>query len=547
MAPRYSWLASWIFLASIASAQTTELVSIATNGTQGDLGSIGGLVSADGRFVLFASQAHTFWPNDPDIATGPDFDVFLRDRLLGTTTDLSEAFPNALPESMSADGEWVTFSWSGTTTWGHPVARSMLWERATGNLQPLVTGDLECYFAALSADGRYAAFIGRYLPNGVVNAVTQAYLLDRRTGSIVCASRTPTGLLGNGTAYTVAISADGSRVAFDSNASNLVPNDTNDSTDVFVYDARSGNVRRASVNAQGVEADFGAIRHTISADGRFVAFLSVATNLVPGPVPPGQMLYRKELSTGAVEMLTVTSAGTPVPAIQDDVKLSGDGRLAFFASEGTTLVPNDGNHAHDVFVRDTLNHTTERISTALGGGEANSNSFAMSVSSDGRFVAITSDASNLVANDVNGQRDVFVIDRGPQCWISSFCTAVPNSTGNAASISAQGVPSFTTNDLVLACDGLPPATVGFFFAGTHPYDPGVVFGNGLRCVGGDVIRLGIVHANGSVATQAQDLASAVYAGVQPGDTRYFQFEYRNQAAGGAGFNTSDALLVTFCP
>jgi Tol biopolymer transport system component len=551
MPPRYLHHAACLFLASTASAQSIELVSVSTNGTQGDDNSSGifntHCVSANGRFVLFFTRSHNFWLNDPDLPTGPDTDVFLRDRLLGTTTDVSEAFPNAISESISDDGEWVTFLSGGTTTWGQGISRSMIWERATGNVQPVSTGDLDSYSSVTSADGRYVAFAGRYLPNGVFNAPTQAWLLDRRTGSTVLASRTPAGAPGNQQVSGVSISADGLRVAFTSDASDLVPNDTNNASDVFVYDTLAQTVRRVSVDAQGVEGNYGSLWDSISADGRFVAFMSIATNFVPGFTSASQQLYRCEISTGAIDLLTVSSSGNHVSGQCGAVRLSGDGRLAFFSSGATTLVPNDVNQADDVFVRDTLNQTTVRISTALGGGEENGASELFSVSPDGRFVVFRSDANNLVPNDVNGVEDVFLLDRGPQCWISNYCTALPNSTGNAASISAQGVPSLSANNLVLACSGLPAATIGLFFAGTHAIDQSTPFGNGLRCVGGSLVQIGVVRANGSTATQVQDLSSPAYALVHAGDTRYFQFEYRNLAAGGAGFNTSDALLITFCP
>jgi hypothetical protein len=407
------------------------------------------------------------------------------------------------------------------------------------------TGDLESSAAQISADGRYVAFVGKLLPVGVTVALTQALLLDRATGTTMLMSRTPAGAPGAGLNTSgLSISADGARVAFASDAADLVPGDTNGATDVFVYERATQTVRRLSVDAQGVQGNFGSLWPSISADGRFVAFMSVATNLVPGDTNAKQDFFRTELATGAIERLSVTSAGEQVFGQCGNVRLSGDGRLAFFSSDAPTLVPNDGNESYDVFLRDTEQHTTTRLAVGAGGAEPNGGSNVFSVSPDGRFIGLTSTATNLVPGDVNGVSDVFVVDRGPQCHASSFCTP---ATGGTAAIGMQGSTSLSANDLVLTCSGLPADTFGRFCLGTQPIDPGVPFGNGMRCIGGTIARLGLVQAVGTSATLAFDSTSSAFGAIRAGETRYFQLVYRDPAPGGSGFGTSDGLLVTFCP
>jgi Dockerin type I domain len=213
----------------------------------------------------------------------------------------------------------------------------------------------------------------------------------------------------NGDSVRPSVSADGRFVAFESAANNLVPGDTNDKSDVFVVDRKTGTITRVSVAADGTEANDASFYGSISQDGRFVSFTSVASNLIPGVV--GQQIYEKDLQTGAIELVSRSSSGTP----GDDVSLfssaSADGRYVAFDSAASNLVAGDTNASYDAFVFDRIQHTTERVSVSSTGAQANGLSGNPTVSADGRFVAFWSYASNLVPNDMNNTQDVFVRDR----------------------------------------------------------------------------------------------------------------------------------------
>jgi hypothetical protein len=212
--------------------------------------------------------------------------------------------------------------------------------------------------------------------------------------------------------WTAAISADGRFVAFSSDADNLVANDTNQKTDVFVHDRLTGSTVRVSVDSNGNEADRASNSVAISADGGVVAFTSHATNLVPGDTNNETDVFVRDLVAGTTERVSVDSNGLEGDAESPgDVAISADGRFVAFQSNADDLVANDGNHATDVFVRDRALGVTERVSVDSAGGEANSNSIAASISADGSLVAFGSDATNLVANDTNLLHDVFVHDR----------------------------------------------------------------------------------------------------------------------------------------
>ena len=128
----------------------------------------------------------------------------------------------------------------------------------------------------------------------------------------------------------------------------------------------------------------------------------------------------------------------------------------------------------------------------------------------------------------------------------NYCTAQPNSTGQPAFLSAQGSASREANNLVFAALDLPPTAVTLLYSGTSAIDPGTPFGDGSKCVGGTIVRHAIRQALAGAIFVAQDVNAPEYATVRPGDTRYYQVLYRDPAAGGAGFNTTDAVAVTFC-
>jgi hypothetical protein len=128
-----------------------------------------------------------------------------------------------------------------------------------------------------------------------------------------------------------------------------------------------------------------------------------------------------------------------------------------------------------------------------------------------------------------------------------FCTSLPDSTGQAATMSVTGSTSLSADAMTLTCSGLPSGSIGLFFHGSSALDPSLPFGNGVRCAGGSTHRLPVLVASGGFASQAQSFTWPAYAGLAAGDTLYFQLVFRDAAGGGALFNSSDAYAVTFCP
>jgi Tol biopolymer transport system component len=209
------------------------------------------------------------------------------------------------------------------------------------------------------------------------------------------------------------MSADGRYSAFASNASNLVAGDTNDFIDVFVHDAVTGSTTRVSVASDGTQSNGASSAFlSISAEGRYVAFSSDASNLVPNDTNGGSDVFVHDMVTGSTTRVSVASDGTQGNGtLSNNIpSISADGRYVAFFSDSSNLVPNDTNAAPDVFVHDMVTGVTTRISVASDGSQGDSLSFYPSISANGRYVVFASAASNLIPNDTNGAQDIFVHD-----------------------------------------------------------------------------------------------------------------------------------------
>jgi Tol biopolymer transport system component len=193
-----------------------------------------------------------------------------------------------------------------------------------------------------------------------------------------------------------------------------VPGDTNFRTDVFVHDRRSRRTEQVSVGTGGIQGDNDSDSAAISADGRFVVFQSFATNLVAGETNNDLNIFLHDRLTGATDGVNSGldaidgNGAAGLPAI------SADGRFVGFASDSTNLVPGDVNGFIDMFVYDRKTDKNHLVSVASNDAQGNGDSsgfYGPSLSADGRFVAFTASATNLIANNTNGADDVFLRDR----------------------------------------------------------------------------------------------------------------------------------------
>ena len=348
------------------SLASLSRVSVASDGTEANSASNHAAVSADGSAVAFQSAASNLVSND----TNQQGDVFVHDISTGATSRVSIATDGTLG---NAGSDW-------------PV---------------------------LSANGRYVAFssFASNLVPGDNNFAQDIFLRDRVSGTTSRVSVASDGSEGNAQSALPSISSSGRLIVFYSAATNLVPNDTNGQQDVFLRDRQTGLTTRVSIASDGSEGNGSSDHPVISANGRYVAFASVATNLAPGDTNGFSDVFVRDLKTGETTLVSVATDGAL--GNNDSSKayapaISADGRYVAFNSLATNLVPNDNNGVYNVFPHDRKTGPTRRVSVSSGGIEGNGISLLGAISGSGQEVAFHSFATNLVSNDTNGFADVFV-------------------------------------------------------------------------------------------------------------------------------------------
>ena len=261
--------------------------------------------------------------------------------------------------------------------------------------------------AAISADGRFVAFFSgaTNLVRGAAGGSGSIFVRDRQAGRTELVSVGPGDMQGNQVSYLPAISADGRFVAFISNADNLVPGDTNEVGDVFVRDRQERRTERVSVATDDTQANEGHVFAVISPGGRYVAFASDASNLVPGDTNGWRDIFVRDRAIGRTRRVNVGRAGAQADDTSDHPTISAGGRFVGFLSTAGNLVQGDLNGLADIFIRDRLAGTTTRVRGPFGFG------LGPAISTHGRIVAFASSITDLVPGDTNGATDVFVLDR----------------------------------------------------------------------------------------------------------------------------------------
>lgn len=362
---------------------------------------------------------------------------------------------------LSADGRFVAFDSEADNLVagdGNHVVDVFVHEFATGKTVRVsvssagVEGDDWSREPSLSQDGRFVAFTSR-ASNLIANDATTAedvYLHDRDpdgngvydegNGVTTLVSVSSSGVQGASGAKLPSISADGSKIAFESFSSNLVSGDTNLAYDVFVRDLIAQTTERVSVSSTGAQGDLSSFEPSLSGDGTLVAFVSAATTLVAGDTNHSSDVFVRDRVTPKTTRVSVDSSGAQVSAGGYDGAISADGTTVVFASGAVKLVPNDLNGVIDVFAHDLATGATTLVSLDSAGGQGDAESYGPAISNDGSLVAFTTSADNLVAGDLNGALDVVVRDRGAltTTLCSGTCGAFADGDSYTPAISADG-------------------------------------------------------------------------------------------------------------
>ena len=365
--------AQWQIFVRTRSTGTTECISVDGNGVHGFGDSGEPHITAGGRLVVFDSEAGNLVAGDTNVAQ----DVFVRDLVTDTTERV-----NLKEDGTQSDG-WA-------------------------------------FWPDVSTDGRYVVYRTGFgdqdpaCPPGPAAII----LTDRKSDTNECLSVTPTGEVANGYADQPSISADGRYVTFYSTASNIDPAcgpppapPAFPPSQVYVRDLSTDTTTCESVDSVGSQADTWALFPELSADGRTISFLSSATNLDPActsTAPGAAEMFVRDLDTGVNTCVSVDVTGASGGSGSSG-SLSGNGRLVAFTSY-SALVTGDTNAAGDIHVRDIPGEVTTRVSNASV--EPDADVSGPDLSEDGRYLAFSSGASNLVPDDTNGGRDVFRRDQG---------------------------------------------------------------------------------------------------------------------------------------
>lgn len=412
-----------VFVASTLSGQAIERVNFDTANNPPTTGvAFSPSASSDGRYVVFSTNADLV-PSD----TNFDFDIYLRDRQLGTTTCVSVdgmGVPagQAYSAMISADGKFVVFD-SGAST---------LFPGDTNGTTDVFVRDLEAGTTfristplggagsggggtspAISGDGRYVVFssFATDLIAADSNSLEDVFLRDRQAGTTVRISRGPApGFAETDSGSDMpSISEDGSKISFRSFATNLVSPATDGTSHIFVYDVAGGTIELVSQSTGGDRGDFDSMQSRLTANGSHVIFDSSAGNLVAGDDMnfEGDVFVR-DLAAGTTIRVSQASNGDKQNGLASGPAISRDGRYVAFSSTGDNLAPEATGATGNLYVRDLVTGQTRIITVGIDGMEGDDATWgAPAFVENGAGIVFESAANNLIAGDTLTSHDIF--------------------------------------------------------------------------------------------------------------------------------------------
>ncbi len=495
------------FAAGGGTNGTTQRISLTNLGQQVFSPSRGASISRDGQRIAFESDAALVAAD-----TNGHTDIYVLDRGSGALTFVSRT-SNGLAAngpsrhvSISGDGRWVAYETLATNVTGFDFNATwdvMLKDLSTGALER-VTSLAGSSFAFtgggrrphVSVDGRYVAFDtdSEEMSALDTNGAFDVYVRDMQLDTFTLVS---VGFFaqGNGSSTNAQISDNGRFVAFHSDASNFAFGDTNAESDVFVRDLQTGGLSLVSRLPGGAIGNGASYGPSISADGRYVAFTTLATNFKAGDANGGEDVFVLDRSANVLEHVSATPSGGFTSSGGGDASFSADGQSIAFVSGAPDLI-GAGPAFLAVYVRELNSGVTRLVSRASGiGALPNGPSYRPSLSGDGSVVAFDSSATNLVVGDVNVQSDVFV--RTLYADPLTYCTSSLTSGGCKPRMGSSGLPRVSQNaGFVVSCTQAPNNKLGLFFYGFGGRQA-VPFGAGTFCMLTPVQRTPIMNSGGN--------------------------------------------------
>ena len=399
-----------------------------------------GQISANGRFAVFESEGTSLVPNDINGVS----DVFMRDLQLGTIVRVSvdaaglEADGGGGNPSISADGHFVAFE-SGATNLlpGDMNGFSDIYVKdtvtgAVSRASLTSTGgepNNEAINASISGDGRFVVFdseADNLVPNDT-NGAGDIFVRDMQLG-------TTTGVTvsGNAGGFEGSISLDGRFVVFNSRSTNFVPDDTNGVADVFVYSIQAGQIVRASVNSSGVQGGFSSTEPSISGDGRYVTFSTSSDDFTTVDTYGYTQLYVRDMQAGTT-LLVSYKDGYAMVGESDSSVISADGRYIAFSFDDK----GDGMPKRDLYIAD---RTTNQMYLAVPGHDSSGmdSPILPSISGDGRFLLFATSVAH-VPEDINSERDIYVREMSYQADTPPTIVSIQHSCSSNCSPADQHV------------------------------------------------------------------------------------------------------------
>jgi Tol biopolymer transport system component len=575
----------WIGFAVVAltvpvPAQTTIRVTAGLGGAEPDFVSENPHLSGDGRWVAFISGASNLVPNDT-----LGFDAFLYDVATASLELVSVRLPGGphrgwvADATVSDDGNLVAFRSNaedlvpGDTA----IADVYVRNRALGTTTRITAGwDGDAWDPWITPDGRYVFFASdgeNIVPSAP--GIKDVFRYELATGQFVLVSQSTAGAFGNSDSLHPRPSADGNVVAFGSEATNLVPGDTNDRFDGFVRDISAGTTQRFTVDWLGNQLGEDSLLRSMSRDGRYVCYDSRADGITPDDLPGtyyDALIYDRMRST-VVRASSPGTATAPDPRVADLGNLSGDGRFAAFRSNlGDLVTPDPTPGLADVFLKDLHTGSVEIVSLSSTGSAAPEPSWP-SVSNDGRYVAFITRFALVPGDVTTGLPEIYVRDRGPVLYTTPCSGDGSSAPCPCANLGSQGhgcenvgltggVLLSATGSASLANDTLRLELRGFFAQSTPIAfvqgdallngGVGATFGDGVHCVGGTTVRFGRRRASGGTSAYGAGVAgdapvSVAGQVVVAGSTRYYQCTYFNHGSfcGQLRRNWSNSIAIVW--
>lgn len=371
-----------IFMFLISTTSTVEAIELISNGLEGWYFSNNTRsISSDGRFIILDKN-------------------YVLDRQTGS---LIWGWYGGGRMSISSDGRYVGFVEEGGGC--DPYQHAGIFDTVTKRSITLSQGSVT---PTISYDGNFLGFVSGYpFESNDRNNYADIYLYNRITGGTQRVSLSNSGAEANGGSSVGDLNQDSTIVAFQSSANNLVSNDTNNVDDIFVRNVVYATTVRASISSDGLEANAASNSPSISADGRYVAFTSTASNLVTGDTNEKSDVFVRDLLTGVTNRISVSSDGSQANGESYSSIISGDGRYVVYQSLASNLFEGDSNGKHDIFVYDMLTKKTKRISQSESGAQGSQHSYAPSISYDGKYI-VFSTAAKLVSTDTDTDYDVYL-------------------------------------------------------------------------------------------------------------------------------------------